>query len=128
MKHWILYQPQSGRIVGAMRGDACGAGEHKMHPHDGSEHSPDDHYIHENELKERPSMPIHVGKLVLKSDGVDEVTITGIPFGARCQIDGQVSHVTDGIIEFSTRTPGAYQIHLEKFPFKDFYLSIRAEQ
>jgi hypothetical protein len=126
MKHWILYHPQSGQIVGSMRGDACGAGEHEMHLHDGSEYSADDHFIHEGVIKERPTMPLHVGQLLLKSDGVDEVKITGVPFGATCSVDGQSSRVTDGTIEFSTSTPGTYNFHIQKFPFKEVYLSVKA--
>ena len=62
-----------------------------------------------NTLKDKVAMPSSVDKYTLAADGVDKVTITGIPVGTTYTIDYHTELIIDdGILEFTTDIPDRY--------------------
>lgn len=68
----------------------------------------DKFWVVDNEVVERPDMPIVV----------EGSTIKGIPAGALMTIEHEVYEADGTDIEVTTSLPGLYQIQIENFPYK----------
>lgn len=70
-------------------------------------------------------------KTVLKADGLDKVTTTGLPPGTVCKTNGPAGMtetvVNDGAWHFSTTMAGGYYAYIDPYPMMDFNAFIRAE-
>lgn len=71
----------------------------------------------------RPVMPITIDKLSVISDGIDKLTITGLPSNATITLNERHSvDVTDGVFEYSTVVFGKISADIEAFPFLSEHL------
>jgi hypothetical protein len=70
-------------------------------------------------LVERPDMPLSIDKTTIIADGVDFLTISGIPAGARIYIDRMIDAIATGEdVEITLDTEGVYKLRIELFPYK----------
>jgi hypothetical protein len=84
-------------------------------------------YIDDGEVRERPQMGIVLDREYIDADGIDEATISRIPDGAACFLNGEmIPTPTDGAIVFSTDAPGFYRFRISRFPYKDAGVVIHA--
>jgi hypothetical protein len=67
------------------------------------------HYVHGDELVDRPDMPIVATGLVIK----------GVPTGACIRIEDKTTYVADGTdVELSFNTSGTFKVVIELWPYK----------
>lgn len=74
----------------------------------------------------RPIATIAADKLTMTADGVDKVTITGIPNPATCSEGLNSVSVTDGTLEYTTDTPGQHVLTFTMFPYKPVEVTLDA--
>jgi len=87
------------------------------------------HYVAQGEVVERPGMILSVSKASLVADGLDAVTITGVPAGARLSITGPVAAeaIADGApVSMTCIHAGDYVIQVMNFPYRDEEIRINA--
>jgi hypothetical protein len=76
------------------------------------------YYDIENDLLlERPAITATPDKTSMLADGVDTVTITGLPVPCTIVIDETSYEVPDGSFAFSTTLAGTYIISIDNFPY-----------
>ncbi len=73
-------------------------------------------------LIDRPPMPVVVDKLIGVADGIDLITITGIPVGTEASVSNRrVSLLygteNDGIVEVGSAYPATLNVSLRLFPY-----------
>jgi hypothetical protein len=82
------------------------------------------YWVPDGSIQPRKAMPIKVGKIDLKADGVDEAAITGIPHGAMAWTSGATTsgphEITDGELVITTNKPGQIWIAILHAGFIDF--------
>jgi hypothetical protein len=71
-------------------------------------------------VRRRPTMDIHQDKTAITANGVDAITLSGLPSPCGVKIGGTEYNVTDGVLEWSTLMPAAYSIEIEAFPYLDW--------
>jgi hypothetical protein len=81
-------------------------------------------YIQNGEAISRPTMSIFLDKPSILADGVDILTISGIPVNANIKIRKDATLLQDtvinGIETFLTNDPGEYILEVECFPYVTF--------
>lgn len=83
---------------------------------------PGSQYWDGTQLADRPPMPSSIDKLTAVADGVDVVTISGLPNPTDVRITGpafDAFEVTDGTLELTFDPPGKYTVRLSSFPYLD---------
>lgn len=78
-----------------------------------------DHYFNTalTTISLRPEMPASISALTLEANGIDSVSILGLPIPCTINIDDNTYEVEDGEFEFTTDLPGIYKIKAESFPY-----------
>lgn len=87
------------------------------------------HYVVSGAIVPRPTMPTSIDKTECLADGVDVVTISGVPNPTDVRVSGpasEVMQVTDGALELTFDVPGRYRILLQAFPYLDHEYQIDA--
>lgn len=74
----------------------------------------------------RPDNPSTLDKTNIQSNSTDTATISNIPSPADVFINGKRYEVTDGVLEFTTDTPGSYRIRVQSFPYLDKEFTVNA--
>lgn len=84
-------------------------------------------------ILDRPSLHISIDKTTISADGVDYLTLTGLPDPCEIIIDAPdptvettITEVSGGGFEFDATTPGLYTIEVKRFPFLAFKIEITA--
>jgi len=72
----------------------------------------------DNILVDKPTMPITIDKVIVAED--EEITISGIPVGAKVDIDGEEVVVNDENLILTFDTVGSYKIIFRHFPYLDW--------
>jgi hypothetical protein len=148
--HVTIYRRDTGKIV-QYSAFSCGDGDH-IHEADninarldffGSEEhswvdSPSDIFL-EYVLSvngvpivtPRPNLRVKVNKTTLVADGVDSITLSGLPIPCEMVQDPgepeeQQFTVTEGGFVFTAEDPGKYQFRIERFPFLPLDLEFTA--
>lgn len=86
-------------------------------------------YVVAGALAPRPSMEAVLSAATIPANGVDVVTLSGVPAGAEVMIIGpqMMSGVADGsTLQFSFALPGQYMVVARLFPFVDLEVTIHA--
>ena len=87
----------------------------------------DTRYIDENEvIRDRPKMSPQTDKEVVAADGVDVVTISGLPTPCVAEIGEQTVTVEDGVLELTFDTPGDYLVKLSAHPYVNGEVTVYA--
>ncbi len=126
MPNYSIYKTQSGEIV---RQIACpaelivlqvGVGE-AVYP---GFPDPAVYYVDAGVLREREVMPVSIDKLQVVANGIDTVTISGIPGVAERRLV-RVNRVPyrleagDPVFELTTDMPGEYRVSVVSPPYLD---------
>ena len=85
------------------------------------------HYVSGGVVTARAAMGASLDTTTVTADGVDFVTITGVPSGAVIVVNRETMSTSDGSdIELTFDTPGVYQIAAVKWPYLDFEGTVNA--
>ena len=87
---------------------------------------PNQHYILDGQLADRPTMPITVDREQLVADGEDTLTFAGIPAGASLSLDGETYAMDGTPLELSIDRPGRYRARFTLWPYIDKEVSFEA--
>lgn len=84
-------------------------------------------------ILDRPAMPAQTDKATVAADGVDELTLTGLPDPCEIVIDEPDPNVetttvtvTGGGFVFTADDPGVYTVQVTRFPFLPFTVQVTA--
>lgn len=127
---WFAVWDDQGRVVGKTYGPTGMA--HLLHPGKrilvGRGLDAETQWIDPNtmEIKERPPMNLTVDKTVIRADGVDAATITGIPEGAIVRLGSIAQTISGGALRFASPLPGAFVLLFASFPCQDAEIIIHA--
>ncbi|MES2030830.1 MAG: hypothetical protein V4477_16745 [Pseudomonadota bacterium] len=98
--------------------------------------SMDHFYIGNEEVIERPMMPIIVSKQAIKAGGADTVVLTGAPRDAAYSFDVNIpgigvqnvqsGELPDGELEIGMDMPCLFTIRVSQWPYQDFAQEIEA--
>lgn len=84
-------------------------------------------YVSDGVVTDKPPMPITIDKTTVSADGVDVVTIAGVPVGAICKIASMAEAVVnDGTIELSFDSIGDFMVTISAFPYLDYEVMVSA--
>jgi hypothetical protein len=87
-------------------------------------------YISFGEITDRPIQPTAISGLSLSADGVDHLTLTGVPLGtfsARNTLTGEtVSGPISSTDTFSTTVSGFYLLSVVAWPYLNFEVTVHA--
>lgn len=92
------------------------------------DHAPDKatEYIKNGEITTRPTFDAF-DKLIIAADGNDAATIQNVPSATTVTVDNaQTWTVGDGVFRFSTTTPAAYIVRVERWPYQVLEVEITA--
>ena len=79
-----------------------------------------ENYVLAGVITPKPPVTASIDKTTIAPDGVDTVTVTGIPMGSHVTIKGPVSQtgtINDGVASITVNLPGTYVITIEAFPY-----------
>jgi hypothetical protein len=79
-----------------------------------------DHYVSQGEILPRPVMPIQCDKTTVRADGVDSITLTGIPIGADITLGDQQTTALDPQIIITCDIQGKYELLIRLWPYLDY--------
>lgn len=93
--------------------------------------SPDEWMVSDGAPTERPLMEIAVSKVCIRAGDNDAAIITGAPKDVAFSVSVGSSPVwsgtlPDGELELSVPTPGVYRVSFNKWPYRDFEVTIEA--
>ena len=74
-------------------------------------------WVDNGTVKDKEEFPAIISTLTLEANGLDSVSILGLPTPCTIKIDDNVYEVEDGEFEFTTDLPGTYKIKAESFPY-----------
>lgn len=84
-------------------------------------------------VMDRPDMPVQTDKSTITADGIDELTLTGLPDPCEIVIDDpdpavetSVITATGGGFVFVAENPGTYTVQVNQHPFLPFSIEIVA--
>lgn len=84
-------------------------------------------YISSGLIVDKQAMPCSADKTNVTADGVDFVTLSGVPIGAEVISDGIVLAVSDGSdVEIDYDLAGSYQLNVVLFPYLDWEVMVNA--
>jgi hypothetical protein len=83
-------------------------------------------YITQGELTDKPMMPIVIDKLNCLADGVELITVTGIPVGASITLGDLSAIAEDDSLELSFDIPGSYPLSIQRWPYVSYGVTIDA--
>lgn len=76
----------------------------------------------DGQLAERPELPIVQDR---GSVGVGElVSFADLPAGTEVKYAGKTVAVKDGLLEWSSGTPGKYRLRFRKFPYRELVMEV----
>ncbi|TWB20683.1 hypothetical protein FBZ89_10682 [Nitrospirillum amazonense] len=87
---------------------------------------PDTHHVVDGAIEERPSLPMTADKVQIAADGIDAVTLTGLPTGAIVTLDAQSATADGATMAITTTLPGRHQVSVTCWPYRDLTLEITA--
>jgi|GEM_PF-4424693 len=88
--------------------------------------NPGVHYINAGEVAARPEMAPVVSKWSLAADGIDSVSISGLPEGSEVRDAGEWEAATAGTYVFTAATPGMHRLGLRCWPYQDVTVTLKA--
>jgi len=77
-------------------------------------------------VADKQPLPYTVDKTTVVADGVDIVTISGLPDSAEVEVSGAVATPTAGVVELTFASPGDYTVQMRAFPYLDAEVTIHA--
>lgn len=124
------YDPETGKILGVWMMDDETAANWK-HPHVIGRYIPMEHFVDITVTpptpKKRPPQNTRQSKAKIAPDGVEVVTLSGLPVPCRVEVGVDEYEVTDGVFEWGTRRAGTYPLRVVAFPFLDWEGTVTAE-
>lgn len=84
-------------------------------------------YVKDGLITKRPIMNVP-SSVSLKPDGIDTVTVTGLPAGVTVVVDGQTYLIEDGVLEITCDTPSNYAINLSVWPYMPAQIQVTANE
>lgn len=89
-------------------------------------------YVLDGILVDRPDMAVNIDKEIGLADGVDLITITGIPNGTEAVVTKGFESllydtVTDGTLELASEYPAVMKVRLSLFPYVSQTLEVTFE-
>jgi hypothetical protein len=81
-------------------------------------------YVHQGEILDRPIMPIAMDKVSLVADGVDSITVTGVPVGALVTFGDLQATAEDSTITLMTDFRENTEFSIELFPYQPFRMTV----
>lgn len=119
LHQYTIYEVPSGKILRHMVG-VEGSYENLLYENEGvidGIHSADFFYVADGVAVDRPSNPSVADKTSINADGLDAVTISGIPTGSIVMMKGHgIWVVDDDVFELTVDTPGEYVVVVDSFP------------
>ena len=84
-----------------------------------------DYYVEDGIMTSRPANTASADKSTIVANGVEKLTITGIPDASHIAIVGpgvnetlEETHIAGESLEITVDTPGDYTVHVNSFPAK----------
>jgi hypothetical protein len=77
-------------------------------------------------IRARPAMAIRQSKTTIIADGVDSMTLSGLPVPCDVTIGNSAYHVEDGELEWGTLMPRVYEIRVNAFPYLEWSTEVTA--
>lgn len=86
-------------------------------------------FVVNGEPTNRPTMELLIPKTTGVADGLDEISISGIPEGTEVMVNSGFTSllhetVTDGMIELSSEYPVTMKVSLKLFPYVTEHISV----
>lgn len=90
--------------------------------------NPKDYYVNviTKTLEIKPLVPYTIDKYGIVADGIDYITISTPIIPCCAMISRKTYRFNDGVIEFSTLNPGAYEIMLYAQNYAETYIEVTA--
>ena len=126
MADFVVYNPVNGQILRAGRCPEnmvtiqAGLNELTLVGQGGD----DKHYILNQIITIRPTMPIAVNKTIIVADGVDSAILTGIPENAVMTSRYGDNQITGGTVTLTNNVAETLTLKFVLFPYLDFDLAL----
>jgi hypothetical protein len=125
MKHLLIYSGDTGRISGYVSGTGGNPSLNIPPGHEaivGGDGDADTQYVDLSTITvvDKPQLAVTPDKLTATADGIDAVTITGLPTPCDVAFAGLVVdnfQVTDGVLSMTFSAAGTYTLTLSAFPY-----------
>jgi len=78
------------------------------------------------EVKDKPPLPAVLSKTTLAADGVDSITVSGLPVPCQVVLDKVQYEVPDGEFEFTVDLPGEYTLSIQVVNYLPFDTTVTA--
>lgn len=82
--------------------------------------------IEQGEYLRREDAPFELSGADFKADGVDSITLSGLPNPCVVMVDDEEYTITDGQLVLDSEVPAQYHLRINHWPYKDWYRVVEA--